>query len=180
MRDYNTVTFLKGDRFAMKRWSLPLLLLLLCLLLSGCGDSAREEAIAAKPTTATETAKTAEVEWRIARSDLGTEPSFPEWNQNGTTIQLIALVDENGTPHIAYNTCQVCAGSPYAYFEYRNGRLQCMNCGNEFALSTVGETAGGCTPMPVGTYTTTEDALILPQSELERAASVFANWKKGL
>ena len=47
-------------------------------------------------------------------------------------------------------------------------RIGGMSCGNEFSLS------------PVGTYTQTEDALILPQSELERAASVFANWKKGL
>ena len=45
-------------------------------------------------------------------------------------------------------------------------RIGGMRCGNEFS--------------PVGTYTQTEDARILPQSELERAASVFANWKKGL
>lgn len=157
----------------MKRWILILISLLACVALSGCGNSAREAATAA-PSEA------AEPEWRIALADLGTEPSFPEWNQNGTKMQLIALLDESGNPHIAYNTCQVCAGSPYAYFEYENGLLKCMNCGNAFALSTVGEASGGCTPLPLGAYTVSDGEIIIPQSELERAVSAFANWKKGL
>ena len=58
-------------------------------------------------------------------------------------MQIIALLDADGTPHLAYNTCQVCAGSPYAYFAYQQGALVCQNCGNAFDLSSVGQAAGG-------------------------------------
>ena len=58
--------------------------------------------------------------------------------------------------------------------------LQCMNCGNLFLLSAVGEASGGCTPLNVGDYSVSDTELTVSQSELKSAASVFANWKKGL
>ena len=97
-------------------------------------------------------------------------------------MQLIALTDESGTPRVAYEHLPdlPVAGSPYAYFEYQNGLLQCMNCGNLFSLSAVGEASGGCTPLNVGDYSVSDTELTVPQSELKSAASAFANWKKGL
>ena len=95
-------------------------------------------------------------------------------------MQLIALRDENGQVRLAYNTCQVCAGSPYAYFEYKDGVLECQNCGNQFPLSSVGQAAGGCNPMPVADYQVTEEAAVIPETEVTRAAADFANWEKGL
>lgn len=150
----------------MKRTLLMLIALLACIALSGCGNSANEE-------------KTAE-NLTIPLSSLSAEPTFWDWNQDGIKMQLIALTDESGTPRVAYNTCQICAGSPYAYFEYQNGLLQCMNCGNLFSLSAVGEASGGCTPLNVGDYSVSDTELTVSQSELKSAASVFANWKKGL
>ena len=92
-------------------------------------------------------------------------------------MQLIALVDAAGASQLAFNTCQVCAGSPYAYFEYQNGVLVCQNCGNRFALSAVGKVSGGCNPMPVTNYANDGAQLIVPEDVLAQAAPSFKNWK---
>lgn len=135
------------------------------LLLSGCGK--KEQAATGG-------------DWTVALNTLTQEPQFIDRTQNDTKMQLIALRDENGQVRLAYNTCQVCAGSPYAYFEYKDGVLECQNCGNQFPLSSVGQAAGGCNPMPVVDYQVTEDAVIIPEAEVTRATADFANWKKGL
>ena len=113
----------------------------------------------------------------IQLADLSTQPLFIDWNQDGTAMQLIALIDDAGAPQLAYNTCQVCAGSPYAYFEYQSGALVCQNCGNRFALSSVGKVSGGCNPMPVADYANDGAQLIVPEAALAQAAPSFRNWK---
>ena len=113
----------------------------------------------------------------IPLADLSTQPLFIDWNQDGTAMQLIALIDDAGAPQLAYNTCQVCAGSPYAYFEYQNGVLVCQNCGNRFALSAVGKVSGGCNPMPVTNYENDGAQLVVPEDVLAQAAPSFKNWK---
>lgn len=113
----------------------------------------------------------------IPLADLSTQPLFIDWNQDGTAMQLIALIDDAGAPQLAFNTCQVCAGSPYAYFEYQNGVLVCQNCGNRFALSSVGKVSGGCNPKPVAGYENDGAQLIVPEEVLAQAAPSFKNWK---
>lgn len=58
-------------------------------------------------------------------------------------MQVIARFDDSGVPKLSYNTCQSCAGSPYAYFEVQDGLLVCRNCGNLFGFDTIGETRSG-------------------------------------
>ena len=116
----------------------------------------------------------------FATRELTTEPLFVDVKQGKTTMQIIALLDADGTPRLAYNTCQVCAGSPYAYFAYQQGALVCQNCGNAFDLSSVGQAAGGCNPLPVTDYQTDADTIAIPAAALKQASAAFANWKKGL
>ena len=158
----------------MKRIAAILCLCLVCLLLGACS---KESAPELAQQTAADAADTG---LAISIDQLKTEPTFWDWNQNGVAMQVIALLDSAGKPHIAYNTCQVCMGSPYAYFEYQNGMLYCMNCGNAFTLDSVGQQSGGCTPLPVDAYEQTETAIVIPAEELQRVAGSFANWKKGL
>ena len=113
----------------------------------------------------------------IPLSTLTEEPLFIDWEQDGTAMQLIALVDGSGAPQLAYNTCQVCAGSPYAYFEYQSGMLVCQNCGNRFPLSSVGKVSGGCNPMPVTAYENDGAQLIVSEEALAQASAAFKNWK---
>ncbi len=83
--------------------------IVMAFLLGGCGASRGE------------TAQTDAL--RIAGKVLSAEPSFIDWTQNGTKMQLIACLDGEGQPRVSYNTCQVCQGSPLAYFEYQQGNL---------------------------------------------------------
>ena len=166
---------------AMMLWSAALMM---ALLLSGCGKTEDQTAggaqTDAQPTKQVDAQTAASADWTIPLSELSAEPAFFDRTQEGTAMQLIALVDEQGQVHAAYNTCQVCAGSPYAYFDYENGKLVCQNCGNAFDVSSVGAAAGGCNPMPVDDYSVEGDALVIPEAALERALPSFANWKKGL
>ena len=67
----------------------------------------------------------------------------------GTAMEVIAVTAYDGTIRTAFNTCQVCNGSPYAYFEQKGTVLQCQNCGNNFPMNRVGIDAGGCNPVPI-------------------------------
>ena len=135
------------------------------------------EAPAVETAAKAETAEAAVEGLTIPLSGLTEEPLFVDWNQDGTAMQLIALVDAAGASQLAFNTCQVCAGSPYAYFEYQNGVLVCQNCGNRFALSSVGKASGGCNPKPVAGYESDGAQLIVPKEVLVQAAPSFKNWK---
>ena len=165
-------------------------LLALAAMLTGCGNGSASTKTTASPT---EDAAPAEVLTEEAAAPSGTnstadglaipldslsaEPRFVDWEQDGTAMQLIALLDGNQV-RLAYNTCQSCAGSPYAYFEYADGLLTCQNCGNQFGLDSVGAVVGGCNPLPVGEASVEGDSVVIPASELKANADAFANWKK--
>lgn len=164
------------------------LLCALAVILTGCGGSATAPTATeeAAVTTAEPAAQIAEAEpvaevavegLTIPLVELSEQPLFIDWNQDGTAMQLIALIDDAGAPQLAYNTCQVCAGSPYAYFEYQNGALVCQNCGNRFALNSVGKVSGGCNPKPVSGYQLEGEKIVVPESVLAEGASSFKNWK---
>ena len=164
------------------------MVLCLALTLSGCCASPTkaqstksaeapvlEAAVTEQPVESTPPAAASGMS--IPLSELTQEPKFYDWNENGTDMQLIALIDASGEVQLAYNTCQVCAGSPYAYFELKNERLICQNCGNAFPYSAVGKMSGGCNPMPVSDYAVSADTIDIPSDELAKNAKAFANWK---
>ena len=141
-----------------------LVLPVLAAILTACGELASEGATVSDNLS-------------IPLDSLSAQPLFIDWEQDGTPMQLIALLDGEQV-RLAYNTCQSCAGSPYAYFEYKDGLLTCQNCGNQFGLDSVGEVVGGCNPLPVGESSVEDDCVVIPASELEANASAFTNWRK--
>ena len=158
----------------MKRikWSLLLLLFSAALMLAGCAESTE------KSTGAN--AGEAKTALTINAAALTREPIFVDWTQDGTAMQLIARKDETGAVRLAFNTCQSCGGSPYAWFEYLGSdTLQCQNCGLTFPLDTVGITrAAGCNPVTITEFTVDGDTVTVPQSVLADNVQRFANWKK--
>lgn len=141
------------------------LLLLSCLaalfLLGACGSAPAAESGALT----------------VPLADLTGDVQFFDGSINGTALQVIARVDEDGTPRLAYNTCQVCVGSPYAYFELVNGYLVCQNCGNAFPPESVGRVSGSCNPMPVTDYEVTDSAVVISEETLASVEPLFKNWK---
>ena len=154
----------------LRRFSLPFVLLLSALLLTACtakSDAATEQNPAATGIT-------------IDTRALSGEPAFIDVKQDGTAMQLITRKDDAGNVRLAFNTCQSCSGSPYAWFEnLGDGTLQCQNCGLTFPLDTVGvEAAQGCNPVTITDYTVDGDTVTVPESLLKANVKRFANWKE--
>ena len=135
------------------------------LLLNGCAQ--KDSASQAEPSG----------DLTIALDSISETPSFIDGSLDGQPMQVIAVRDADGTVRLSYNTCQVCQGSPWAYFELQNGQLVCQNCGNAFALSAVGKGGYGCMPLMVPAYTLTETSVVIPHDTLVQVKDAFENWK---
>ena len=154
----------------LRRYGLLMLLLLSALLLAACGsktDSEPEQTASAAGLT-------------LDAKALTGEPTFIDVEQDGTAMQLIARKDDSGAVRLAFNTCQSCGGSPYAWFEdLGDGNLQCQNCGLTFPLDTVDtEKAQGCNPVTITDFTVEDDTVTVPETLLKANVERFANWKK--
>lgn len=172
-----------------KLLTLMIILLTAAILLTGCVGTAPAaptqnptEVPTAEPTeepTAAPTEAPA-AGLTIDLAGITEEVSFIDYNAGGTAMQLILRKEADGTPHLAFNTCQVCSGSPYAYFAVSGGRLVCQNCGNSFSYDAVGQSAYGCMPMKLSDFTVTDGVITIDAAVLDAAAPQFKNWKKGL
>lgn len=112
--------------------------------------------------------------------DIGTQASFFDYDADGVRVQLLAVRASDGTVRLALNTCQVCNGSPYAYFVQDGDCFICQNCHNSFSSDDIGLESGGCNPVPVTSddYTEADGLITVAHSFLEDNASRFENWKK--
>ena len=135
------------------------------LLLSGCAQ--KDSASQAEPSG----------DLTIALDSISETPSFIDGSIDGQPMQVIAVRDSNGAVRLSYNTCQVCKGSPWAYFEVQNGKLVCQNCGNAFDFSAIGQNGYGCMPLIASAYTLTETSVVIPHDTLVQVKDAFENWK---
>ncbi|MGB8453251.1 MAG: DUF2318 domain-containing protein [Anaerocolumna sp.] len=128
---------------------------------------------------AEETVLNADGDVVINIADISENASFFEYDANGTKMGLFAVKASDGTIRTALNTCQVCNGSPYAYFEQQGDNFQCQNCGNLFSLDMIEQERGGCNPVPitVDDKTVSDTEIIIPAKYLEDNAERFPNWK---
>lgn len=127
-----------------------------------------------KPVKRTETE---EITFDI--TDLADEPMFLDTEADGIAMQLIVLKTEDEV-RLAFNTCQACQGSPWAWFEYLgDGMLQCQNCHQTFEMEIVGtEEAIGCCPITITDFSVEENELTVPETVLTENAFRFKNWKQ--
>lgn len=119
-------------------------------------------------------------EIKIEAADIGTEADYYVAEIDGTTVEIFAVRASDNTVRLAMNTCQVCNGSPYAYFEQEGNYFICQNCGNRFSSDKIGIESGGCNPVPITEEDYTEENGIITVSEsfLEENARRFTNWKQ--
>ena len=116
----------------------------------------------------------------IETEALTSEPGFIDWEAEGTPMQVIALKSADGSVRLAFNTCQSCKGSPWAWFEYLgNGKLQCQNCMQQFPIERVGMAgAAGCSPITILDFAEDERTVTIPKNVLAEAVPWFENWKR--
>ena len=144
----------------------------LAFSLSGCGESGQTG------NSQTGTLNGDKVEFSVASLDNG--PRFFTYETGTGKVGLLAVQDSAGKTRVALDTCQVCNGSPKAYFLEKDGTLQCQNCGNTFSYDIVGDAQQGCEPMPLadGTWMVSGDTLSVDERALESAAPLFKTWAK--
>ncbi len=116
---------------------------------------------------------------KINVADVGTQASYYDIEVDGTAVEIFAVLASDGTVRLAMNTCQVCNGSPYAYFEQDRDYFICQNCGNRFSSDRIGLISGGCSPVPITEDDYTEEKGVVTVSEtfLAENAYRFSNWK---
>lgn len=110
---------------------------------------------------------------------LSEEAAFYDYDADGTTVELFAVKASDGSVRLALNTCQICNGSPYAYFVQTEDYFICQNCRNRFASTQVGLVSGGCNPVPITqeNYSLQDGTILIPTEFLEMNAVRFTNWK---
>lgn len=115
----------------------------------------------------------------IPRSDLSSTATFYPVEVDGTQMEILAVVDEEGTVRTAFNTCQVCYSSGRGYYVQEGNQLVCQNCGNRFTVDQVEVQTGGCNPWPIfpENKTVTEDTIEISYDFLAESSAIFANWK---
>ncbi|MCD7865833.1 MAG: DUF2318 domain-containing protein [Clostridiales bacterium] len=117
---------------------------------------------------------------KINVDDVSSQAAFYDTTIDGTDVEIFAVLASDGTVRLAMNTCQVCNGSPYAYFEQEGDDFVCQNCGNHFSSDEVGITSGDCNPVPIteDDYTEENGIITVSDSFLEENADRFSNWKQ--
>lgn len=118
----------------------------------------------------------------IPISDISTTAQFYPVTVDETQMEVLAVQTDDGALRTAFNTCEVCNGSPYAYFIQSDDVLVCQNCGSRFPMSHVEVEAGGCNPWPIfaGDKTVTDESITISYDVLKASQSIFSNWKQGV
>lgn len=117
---------------------------------------------------------------KISKSEITETAKFYPYIANGTNLEILAVKASDGSIRTAFNTCQVCNGSPRAYYKQEGDVLICQNCGNRFSMDMVEQQRGGCNPIPIMQDEKTEDGsnIIITEDFIVKNRNLFtANWK---
>ena len=116
----------------------------------------------------------------IPISEISETVTFYPVTVDGIRMEVLVVKASDGTIRTAFNTCHVCNGAPYAYFEQEGNMLVCQNCGSLFPIDHVGIETGGCSPVPVfdAEKTKTDESITISYDTLQANAYWFPpNWK---
>jgi len=91
---------------------------------------------------------------------------------------VMAVKASDGTIRTAFNTCQVCNGSPKAYYKQEGDVVVCQNCGNRFSMDMIEEQRGGCNPVPIDEKTENDETITISKDFITQNKGLFTeNWK---
>lgn len=180
----------------MKKRLLIWMTVMSVVVLAGCGSTEKKvdnaddtQAASVETTQQIEDTQSADTESQdeatvsdilvIPTADLSETVQFYPVELDGVSMEVMAAKDANGTIRLAYNTCQVCYSSGRGYYKQEGDKLVCQNCGNQFTIDQIGESGGGCNPIPISSsdYTQTDDEIQIPYTYLSNYESAFSNWK---
>lgn len=116
----------------------------------------------------------------IPKSEITENAKFYPYKAEGTNMEILAVRASDGTIRTAFNTCQICNGSPRAYYKQEGSMLVCQNCGNRFSMDMVEKERGGCNPIPIMEGDKIDDGtnIIIAESFILENKKLFtSNWK---
>lgn len=184
----------KGFRFSAAAFAA--VVLVLAFAVTGCssndsgntngnnsaGSSSDSNSVADNNTAASDSQDIKEGEGLvIPASEVSETAKFYPVTVDGTRMEVAVVKASDGTIRTAFNTCQVCNGSPKAYFEQSGNTLQCQNCGNKFPMDSVEVEANGCNPVPIfdEDKTVTDESITVSYDTLQANTYRFSpNWKQ--
>lgn len=116
----------------------------------------------------------------IKKSEITETVKFYPTKVGNKKMEILAVKASDGTIRTAFNTCQVCNGSPRAYYKQEGDILVCQNCGNQFSMDMIEQQRGGCNPVPIYKEDKTDDGtnIIISKDFIEQNKELFTdNWK---
>lgn len=116
----------------------------------------------------------------IPKSQITDKVTFYPVKAGKTNMEVLAVKASDGTIRTAFNTCQVCNGSPRAYYKQEGDVIVCQNCGNRFSMDMIEQQRGDCNPIPIYKENKKEDAenITIPKDFIQNNKSLFTdNWK---
>lgn len=168
-----------------KRYILPILLfaiLVVCATMIFLTNRNRKSNLKAKQEVKKTETIVAGESLEIPIADITTDASFFSAEVNGTTMEVVAVKDNEGNIRTAFNTCQICYSSGRGYYKQSGNYLVCQNCGNSFSMDQVEVKTGGCNPWPIfeDNKTVTDDKIMISYDFLTESQKIFENWKTNL
>lgn len=116
----------------------------------------------------------------IPKAEVTETAKFYPVKAGDTSMEVLAVKASDGSVRTAFNTCQVCNGSPKAYYKQQGDVLVCQNCGNRFKMDMVEQQRGGCNPVPIMKDEKKDDGanITIPKDLIEKNKVLFtSNWK---
>lgn len=116
----------------------------------------------------------------INKNEVGSNVKYFPFKVDGSKMEVMAVKTDDGKIRTAFNTCQICIGSPKAYYEQEDDVLICQNCGNRFTMDMIEELKGGCNPIPIMSDDKyeTDETIVVKKEYLKDNKNLFtANWK---
>lgn len=116
----------------------------------------------------------------ITKSTITDQVQFFPAKVGKTNLEVLAVKADDGTIRTAFNTCQVCNGSPRAYYRQEGDVVVCQNCGNRFSMDMIEVQRGGCNPVPImeGEKNDNGDTFTIPGDFIAKNKGLFTdNWK---
>lgn len=116
----------------------------------------------------------------ISKDTITDEVQFLPAKVGKINLEVMAVKAGDGTIRTAFNTCQVCNGSPRAYYKQDGDVVVCQNCGNRFSMDMIEVQRGGCNPIPIlqDEKIDNGDTITIPGDFIAKNKDLFtANWK---
>ena len=165
----------------MKKVSILLFAFILMFLLTGCTEDKTDGENSTKVDKTTTKIVKANTDNDgniiIKESEITDKVVYINYEYEGVIIGLLAVKDSNKNVKVVINTCQLCGGSPHAYFVQIGNKIQCQNCGNVFDIDSLDNLVeNGCNPIAIEDKKTKDGIITIGTEQLKKLKNKFENW----